>query len=78
MYTPINFQVIDLNKIVNLVQNNGFATVITIKQDVPLVSHLPLMIERKENSLTLLGHTARANEHWRYFVNGQEILTIFH
>lgn len=54
----------------------NFATMITIKDSGPIVSHLPF-IYRPEHSI-LCAHMARANPQWRTFNLEQEVLVIFH
>jgi transcriptional regulator len=43
------------------------------------VSHLPLVLERSEGKYgTLIGHVAKANEHWKDFDGERSAVCIFH
>jgi transcriptional regulator len=43
----------------------------------PFISHLPLVMDPHEKGISLLGHLARANPHWK-LLNGSEVTVIFH
>ena len=66
MYLPRSFRVTDPGEIRAFVDRHGFATLVTQSDTGPLVSHVPLMLDPDAgNHGTLLGHMARANDHWR-------------
>jgi transcriptional regulator len=56
---------------------NPFATVITIVEGKPFVSHLPLTPKNLGDKIELIGHLSRANPHWKSFSNFQ-VTVIFH
>ncbi len=78
MYLPPEFRIEDRVPLHRLMERSSFAVLITVEDGQPLVSHLPLLLDphRGENG-TLLGHVARANNHWRAFDHGVEALAIF-
>ncbi len=41
------------------------------------MSHVPLVLEKRESGFVLTGHLARANPHWKV-LEGREALAIFH
>lgn len=45
---------------------------------VPFASHIPVFIQETGNKLTIRGHFAKANPHWRYLEQQPQCLTIFH
>lgn len=53
----------------------SFATLISCENNQPLISHLPLLLDSKNN--VLLGHCARANTHWQKF-GTSKVTAIFH
>jgi transcriptional regulator len=76
MYIPKPNQVHDDETIAEFIGAHGFATVITAPGGVPYASHLPVLHDKKEG--VLWSHMARANEQWRHFADGKEVLCIFH
>lgn len=56
---------------------NPFATLISIKDNEPFISHLPLTPKRENGKIVLIGHCARANPHWKLFTTGN-ITVVFH
>jgi len=78
MYIPKYFEENENKRIIAVANEYAFATVITSNEGVPTASHLPLIIEEKENqNLIVLGHMAKANEQWHHFKSNNEVLVIF-
>lgn len=77
MYNPQRFKSVDTNEAFDLMDRNPFATVITVVEGKPFVSHLPLTPKMVGNEIELIGHLARANPHWKSFANSQATV-IFH
>jgi transcriptional regulator len=67
----------DKASIIDYVQKNGFATLVTQLNGRCVASHIPLYIIEKEEEIYLYGHLARANEQKFNIVNGDECLAIF-
>jgi transcriptional regulator len=44
----------------------------------PFASHVPVSIHEAGDQLTIRGHFAKANPHWRYLEQQTQCLTIFH
>jgi transcriptional regulator len=79
MYLPRHFLEEDPERLHALMEQNGFATLITSEDGVPFATHLPLLVERgAKGPGRLLGHMARANPQWRGFSEEREVLAIFH
>jgi transcriptional regulator len=77
MYIPEAFRGEDRSALVEFMQAESFATLVSVKDDGSLwASHLPLLVSERGGSLVLLGHVARANEHWKAF-GATESLAIF-
>lgn len=72
MYNPQRFQGSD-TQIQEIVNNYPFATLITGKH----ISHVPLILEPRNNHWHLIGHLARANEHWKH-LESESSTAIFH
>ena len=77
MYNPQRFKSNDIDEAFSLMDQNPFATLITVVDGKPCVSHLPLTPKRVGDKIELIGHIARANSHWKSFMNA-EITAIFH
>jgi transcriptional regulator len=79
MYVQPSFGETDPEKLVALAARYPFATVITPAADGLWVSHVPLLVRRRNDALTLAGHLARANGHWEAMERGGAPTTaIFH
>jgi transcriptional regulator len=79
MYIPASNKIEDPEKAYELIENHGFATLVTQGAGVPWASHLPVLLDRQEGEMGILrSHMARANEQWQHFDPAQEMLTIFH
>lgn len=76
MYLPKRFENEDWAQSQALMQKYPLATVISQTETGPFVSHLPLVVETNEDQVTLLGHLARANPHWRV-MDGRPVYAIF-
>jgi transcriptional regulator len=82
MYLPESFREQDRELILDVIEQNGFATLISWTgadggDCEPVVSHLPLMIERRSSGLEVMGHLARANPHGRLFDGKTPALAMF-
>lgn len=79
MYIPRAFHEQDESRLLALMSQYGFATLVTSDKGVPFATHLPLLTERDaEGRLVLVGHVARANPQWQSFSREGEVLAIFH
>jgi transcriptional regulator len=66
LYNPPAFKVEDLEQIHAHIDQTGLAMLITNGPQGPIVSHVPLLLDRAKGSNgTLIGHMARANPHWQ-------------
>ena len=79
MYIPEHFRVDDRETLRAFVRANDFATVMTVADGAPVVSHIPLLLRTTSaGEDVLLGHVARANPHWSCFDGATSTLAIFH
>ncbi|HEX8399602.1 MAG TPA: FMN-binding negative transcriptional regulator [Pyrinomonadaceae bacterium] len=78
MYIPTRFLETDRETILNFVEQNSFATLISFDGEKPIATHAPLLVEQAENDqIYLVGHIARANPQWKTFAVAEEILAVF-
>lgn len=68
MYIPKAFREEDIDGLHAFIQQNNFGILVTTQDDIPLATHLPLILDRENGPYgTLRGHMARANTQWRTF-----------
>src|SRR5215831_10941291 len=76
MYTPSDFSETNDARIEALINDYGFATLISTHSTGPQVTHAPMQFDSKRR--TLIGHIARANPHAKLLADGAHVLVIFH
>lgn len=66
MYTPHPFREPDIGVNLDFVEQQGFGVLISDGDADPVISHLPVLVDRSHGRLCLLrAHVAKANDHWR-------------
>ena len=76
MYIPKFFAETDEEKLLAFMREFNFATLITSENNFLTATHLPFIIEKRDEKIYLLAHLAKANLHWQQFEN-KDILVIF-
>jgi transcriptional regulator len=74
MYIPKQFKIEDENIIYEMIEQYSFATLFSQHNGEPYATHLPLILNKFEQSL--YGHFARPNEQWKD-VENQQVLVVF-
>lgn len=78
MYVPAHFKFEDKAQIAQFVQQNSFATLVSVHGNLPVATHIPLELNTDDPSNWILyGHMAKANPQWKQFAEDTEILAIF-
>jgi transcriptional regulator len=67
MYNPSRYRSTDTREAFELMDRHPFATLLTVAEGKPFVSHLPLTPRESGEGIELIGHLARANPHWKHF-----------
>jgi transcriptional regulator len=78
VYIPEHFRLRHDADAITFMRGNPFAILISSTDEGPFATHLPLSIHAEEEKVTLRGHVAKANPHWRYLEAQPQCLTIFH
>ena len=78
MYIPEYHRVEDRAVTLAFMQANPFAILISLTDDGPFATHLPILVREVEGQLQLRGHMAKENPHWNSIKPNQESLVIFH
>jgi transcriptional regulator len=76
MYIPNAFRETDADQLVAFMRAHSFITLVSVVDGAPFASHIPVALAVQQGQVTLAGHVARANPHWRAFGAG-ESLAIF-
>lgn len=76
MYTPRINEFTGKEEIVNFMRRFSFATIVTARDGRPQATHLPFLVEERQNGLTLTSHFARANTQWKE-IETDQVLVIF-
>jgi transcriptional regulator len=61
MYTPGFNQMIDKQEAISFMQKYSFATIVTVANGIPAATHLPFIIEQRDDTVVLISHFAKAN-----------------
>lgn len=78
MYIPKHFKEHDTAEMEALVREFSFATLISVKDNLPWATHIPLELGKDKNGNWFLhGHVARANEQWKNFEHNPDVLAVF-
>ncbi len=78
MYIPEHFRIEDRATALAFMRANPFAILVSNTDDGPFATHVPVVIRESGDQLTIRGHVAKANPHWRYLQNNPACLMIFH
>lgn len=78
MYVPSYNLEKNWKEISKVIRENSFAILVTTKDDLPIVTHIPIELETTESGNPVLrGHVAKANEQWKTFETTKQALAIF-
>jgi transcriptional regulator len=61
MYIPSFNKFEDQQEAIGFMQRYSFATIVSVKDGVPVATHLPFIINRTDNKIILKSHFAKAN-----------------
>ena len=66
MYLPRAYAESDLAALDDLIARDNFITLITVRDGIPVTSHLPVLYRRDGHEVELRGHWARPNPQSRH------------
>lgn len=75
IYTPKHYTENRTDLIYDIIHKYSFATLISVTDEGPMISHLPVILDSERK--ILLSHCARANPHWKHFKNNNPVTVIF-
>lgn len=78
MYIPRIYKVTDVEKIDAFIRNNSFATLVSVDNNFPSATHIPLELDiNAAGEKVLTGHMSKANPQWKSFTDNGPVLAIF-
>jgi len=77
MYISKLYREEDHTKILEFLQQNEFATLVTYDGEKPTASHLLMEVMQEGENLFVNGHMSKANPLWKTFEKNPEVLVIF-
>ncbi len=80
MYRPRHFDIDDPSVLSGFMREYSFVLLVTAADGIPVASHIPLILDTdtgEGGGQRLLGHTAKANPHWRSFDGTAEAMAVF-
>ena len=78
MYIPQHYKNENLKEVKEFIINNSFGILINHINGKHWATHIPLELDKNSNGNDILvGHIAKANPQWKYFVEDKEVLCIF-
>ncbi|AVQ34455.1 FMN-binding negative transcriptional regulator [Staphylococcus muscae] len=78
MYIPKYYQMHDYAEVKRFMKTYPFVTMVTVNEGQPIASHIPVMLEEREEALFLVGHLAKGNAQIQTLNNNNQVLVIFH
>jgi transcriptional regulator len=78
IYLPPHFVVADRVHQLGVMREFPFATLVSVADAVPTFSHVPMVVLERGDRLSLLGHVATANPHWRSWQPEHPVSAVFH
>jgi transcriptional regulator len=76
MYIPSEYREEDPEKLLAFMQAHSFATLVSIDNTKPIATHLPFVVRRTDETITLVTHMSKGNSQWKS-LGEQDILVIF-
>lgn len=76
MYLPPLFREDDHATLMAFMRAHAFATLVSVVDGAPFATHLPLIVEERDEQVIITGHVAKPNPHWTGF-DAAESLAIF-
>jgi len=77
MYVPRKFMPPSPELITKFIKDNGFATLISAHEGQIIGSHIPLVLEQRQDEYILVGHLSRANEQHQMFDGTSNLMAVF-
>jgi transcriptional regulator len=77
MYVPRRYEEKNQEKIFSFISKHNFGIVISVLDNKPIATHIPLLPEKKEDKWILTGHISKGNEQKTSLQENAEVLVVF-
>lgn len=78
MYIPRRYEEKDTETIHAFIKENSFAILVSVKEGLPVGTHIPLLLEKNDQGQDILmGHISRGNDQKHTLTDGAKVLAIF-
>ncbi len=78
-YPPKHHQEKDFKNIIKVVKNYPFSTLVTVKNNAPLITHIPIIYEEDGSKYgKLVAHIDKYNPQVETLTNGTTVTAVFH
>jgi transcriptional regulator len=74
MYIPSFNKFEDRQQAIAFMQRYSFATIISVKDGLPVATHLPFLVQQKEDKIILSSHFAKANPQSEDIINNTALV----
>lgn len=78
MHVPSRYDMSDRRTLLEFIRRYSFGLLVggSGETEAPMATHLPMLVEEREEHMVLTGHMARANPQWKE-VDGRQVLAVF-
>jgi transcriptional regulator len=76
MYIPSFNEFEDHKQVIDFIQRYSFAAIVSVKNNIPVATHLPFLVKVEDDKVILRAHFAKANPQAKDSI-GQHVLVIF-
>lgn len=74
MYIPALNRWDNPDEILAFMRANNFAIVVSVQDDLPVATHLPVTISRQDDTMIIRAHFAKANPQWQALSEGETLI----
>lgn len=79
MYNIVHFKASAHQEVISFMQQHPFIMLCTIGADnIPVVTHIPVLLEQRDDKIFLLAHVMRKQDHTRALEANPNVLAVFH
>ncbi len=78
MYVPKLYKNENVEEIAAFIKNNNFGILVSLNDKQRIIAtHIPFVVSMGSKGIVLSAHISKANEQWKNFQGGTEVLVIF-
>jgi len=74
MYTPKHYQGKGIDEAIAFIKRFNFGIITTSIDGIPIATHLPFVVSKKDNIMILTSHFAKANKQWEHICSKQNLV----